>query len=525
MSAASGMDYAHQQICLNSKRNWALNMDAVDRLSSKLRQFLDPKYVLTDRDAIACYSYDAFLINAPPQLVVLPGSAAEVAEVVRHCIAEQVPYTARGSGTGYAGGSLAVRGGAIIVLSRMCRIVEICAEERWAWVEPGVRTIDLQSEVAKYGLRYPPDPSSYEICTIGGNVATNAGGPHSLSYGVTSNYVCEIEIVDPGGHLERIGTPNDLCALDLRGLFVGSEGTFGIVVGVRLRLLAAPEEIKTIIAEFNHVNQATAAILEIATAGELPHALDMTAGFFIPREGRLDVIESSILYIDCEGFADDVSNRCSRICLIVSKNGGTADILSRADLMARRFAKSRERITRMIDQTGLPRYFLFDAVIPRSEILAALQAMQKLCISHDLPMLNTFHAGDGNLHPMPFFDPDDVNSTERLMGFWRELLTWVSEAGGAASGEHGIGIEKLEIMRKFYSSDSLRLQARIKQNIDPANLCNPGKILPDNLTSVRVPRREQSQERSGSKSGGWICQGFWLSQAGGTTRSVSLHTL
>jgi len=481
----------------------------LDRYAAELVDLLGEENVLREDAALHAYGYDAFLIEARPGLVVFPRTTEEVQAIVRAARKHGVDYVARGAGTGYAGGALAVRGGVVVCLSRMRDPIELNEEERWAWVRPGVTTLEVQQAALRSGLRYPPDPSSYSTCTLGGNVATNAGGPHSLGYGITTDYVLELEVVDGTGHVRRLGGVSTRSyGLDFRGLFIGSEGILGIVTRIRLRLIRQPDHISTLIAEFDEIDAALSAIEQICATGCIPTALDMSTPFFIPGDREVRTLERAILYMDVEGSNAEVAAKLSAIKLIVEAFDGTADILPISELMDRRFRNTQQRMQQMIQLSGFRRYFLFDAVVPRLAMRRIFRVMRLLAQKHQLPVLNTFHAGDGNLHPMPFFDPLEPGVPERLMRFWSELLEEVARLGGALSGEHGIGVEKRDLMTRFYAPELLAIMGALKRGIEPSGLTNPDKLLPSSPPAAPVLRAaiapEDPQAIHVSEVDGWI---------------------
>jgi glycolate dehydrogenase FAD-linked subunit len=470
----------------------AVGTDAVGTLiASFCREIVGAERVFTSDADCACYSYDAYLESARPDCVAVPASAAQVAKLVASCGARGVPYVARGAGTGYAGGAVPIHGGLVILLTDL-RDLQINREARWAWVGAGVTTAMVAQAASAHGLRYPPDPSSYAVSTIGGNVATNAGGPHCLGHGVTTSYVMEIEVVGSDGRVRRFGGLSTLCArLDLRGLLIGSEGTLGIITGARLRLIATPESIRTIFASFERPEEAIAAIEDLFAAGIVPEALDLTCGVVAPGTEGPTNEGPTIAYVDVEGFRESVDARVVRLVEVFERRGGLVETMSRGDLMGRRFAITLERWRNVVTKTHALRYFLFDALTPRSRLREVLRRIAAGAHRHGLHVANTFHAGDGNIHPTPFFDPTLAGSRETLVRFWKEVLADVAELGGVLSGEHGIGIEKVGIMPQFFGDAELAVIRRIKRALDPSGLCNPGKVVPRGASCQRPERHER----------------------------------
>ncbi|MEZ4312788.1 MAG: FAD-linked oxidase C-terminal domain-containing protein [Polyangiaceae bacterium] len=427
-------------------------------------------------------------MSARPDLVTIPRSVDHVAPLIRAAVERGIPVVARGAGTGYSGGAIPVRGGLVLCLSALTRL-EIDPVEGSAWVEPGVVTHHLAQAALAAGWRYAPDPSSYRVCTMGGNLATNAGGPHSLASGVTTNYVDLVRVVTTAGDVVDVGPATDE-RLDLRGLLVGSEGTLGVIVGARVRLRRPPERTRTVLATFERTESAIHAVELLFEKACVPAALDMSTGALLPVQGEMKSVDSTVLFIDVEGFEEEVVEQLATLARVLTACGGTAEVLEVPELMIRRAAMVQERVRKLTTHTGASRYFLFDAVVPRSRLAQAMAAIQGAAQKHQMPLLNTFHAGDGNLHPTPFYHPGKPAVASEMMSLWREILLACRDLDGALSGEHGIGLEKAPFMADFTSETTLELLRRIKSASDPAGLCNPGKLLPEpgKGASTRIAR-------------------------------------
>lgn len=428
--------------------------------------------VFEDQATRRCFSYDAYTRTALPDLVVIPDRREQVAPLVRAAVAHGVPYVARGAGTGYSGGSIAVNGGLAIVLTRLDRIESV--GDGWAVVEPGVITKRLQDAALAQGWRYPPDPSSHRVCTIGGNIAENAGGPHSLGLGMTSSFVLGAEVVTPDGKVRQVGgrRPHTR-GLDVRGLIVGSEGTLGIVTRAWLRLVRPPERTQMVVAAFGTTGAALDVVQEFFRVGIVPAALDMSADAVGPRFA--DASDGSYLFIVCEGLSEEVREQVDRILRIAAAGGGQCQLHSPTTFWSRREAVHRNKIERVRAASGTPRYFLFDLVVPRSRLGEAAAHICRAASENGVYAINTFHVGDGNLHPTPFFDPSVQESKERVERFWHDVLMMCNSLGGSLTGEHGIGLDKGRFLPLFKRESAVRLEVAIRRGLDPLGLCNPRK--------------------------------------------------
>ncbi len=412
-----------------------------------------------------------------------PESTDDVAFAVRTAHRHGVPFVVRGSGTGLAGGATPVEDALVIVTTRMNRVLEVDAAARVAWVEPGVLNLDLTRAVAHLGLHYAPDPSSQQACTIGGNVGTNAGGPHCLSAGVTSAHVLAVEVVLADGTVALLGglTP-DAPGLDLRGAFVGSEGTMGIATRIAVRLTPDPPEVRTLLADFTAIDDASAAVSAVIAAGIVPAALEMMdaritqavedfvgAGF--PRDAE------AVLLVEVTGLAAGVAVETAAIDHICREHGArTVRVAVDPDERALLW-KGRKSAFGAVARIA-PDYYLHDAVVPRTKLVAVIRRVYEIADRYGLITMNVFHAGDGNLHPLLVFDGRDAGVWERVHAAGDEILRACIEAGGVLSGEHGIGLEKRDSMPLVFDTDDLDLQARIRDAFDPDGIANPDKVLP-----------------------------------------------
>jgi len=469
------------------------------KLADHLRDVLGPGAVFEATEDVIMYEYDYGLDRAMPDLVALPRSTAEVQAIVRAAQAAGVPIVARGAGTGISGGAVPSRGGLIVSLARMNRILEIDAANRCAVVQPGVINLDLSKVAEPYGLFFAPDPSSQKASTIGGNIANNAGGPHCLSLGVTVNHILGVEMVLHDGSAVRFGgkTPEAL-GLDLTGVIVGSEGTLGVVTEATVRLMPLPEAVRTAVALFGSVEAASAAVSDLISRGVVPSALEMMdrlaisaveAAFqagYPPEAGAVLLVEVDGLVEQVDGQAAVVDQVCRAAGALDIRLAATADERARLWAARKGAASAMGRIA--------PNYYLHDAVVPRTRLPEILAHVVEIGQRHDLPIANLFHAGDGNLHPMILFDVRQPGILDRVMAAGREILTRCVEAGGTITGEHGVGLEKQAFMPLIFSDDDLDVMARVRSAIDPAANFNPAKILPAPESSHAVATRGQTQQ-------------------------------
>ena len=416
-------------------------------------------------------------------MVCFPRTGAEVVHAVRAAVRHDRAFVARGSGTGLAGGATPVDEPLVIVTTRLNRVLEVSVDERYAWVEPGVLNLDLTREVAHLGLHYAPDPSSQQACTIGGNVATNAGGPHCLSSGVTATHVLAVEVVFGDGSVAMLGgLEPDAPGYDLRGCFVGSEGTMGIATRIAVRLTPDPPVVRTLLLDFTTIEDAGATVSGIIAAGIVPAALEMMdaeitkavedyVGAGYPRDA------AAVLLIEVDGLADGVAHQVAAITRVGHEHGArtvrvAADEAERALLW-----KGRKSAFGAIARIA-PDYYLHDAVVPRTKLVEVLRQVYAIAHEQQLTMMNVFHAGDGNLHPLIVFDAREPGVWERVHRAGDEILAACVAAGGVLSGEHGIGLEKREAMPLVFSPDDLDAQARLRDAFDPSGRANPQKVLP-----------------------------------------------
>jgi glycolate oxidase len=450
----------------------------------RLAAIVGPDRLLSAADELLVYECDGYVVEkTTPDVVVFPQSADETLRVVRECVAAAVPFVPRGAGTSLAGGCLPVGGGVMIALTRMSKILEINLRDRYAVVEPGVVNVRLTRALAGSGFHYAPDPSSQGACTIGGNIATNSGGPHTLKYGVTVNHVLGVEFVSPEGELVQFGGPcgrgNDF---DLTGLFVGSEGTFGVVTKVWVRLTRDPAAHRTMLGIFHTVDEATQAISRIIGAGIIPAALEMM------DQGIVSAVEAAfqfgfpldagaVLLIEVDGLDCVVDDEARVIIDLCMETGAREVRQSRTEEERLLLWKSRKQAFGAIGRLS-PSYCTQDGVVPRTQLPQILQFIIEVSQRHNLRIVNVFHAGDGNIHPILLFDERDADQVRRVMLASDEILNRCIDLGGSVTGEHGIGVEKISLMNRLFTATDLLVMTEIRDVFNPKQLCSPGKMLP-----------------------------------------------
>jgi glycolate oxidase len=444
---------------------------------------LGAKNVLTDRAQLRSYECDGLTgYRVVPGLVLLPHTAEQVAGAVRVCAAHGIPFVARGAGTGLSGGALPVADGVVISLQRLRRVLEVDPVDRRAVLEPGVTNLEITRAAAPYGLYYAPDPSSQQVCTIGGNVAENSGGAHCLKYGFTTNHVLALQVVLADGSLVTLGGDSgEQAGPDLRGVFLGSEGTVGITTKITVRLLRAPESVRTLLADFPSVRAAGDVVSDIVAAGIVPAAVEMMDTLAI--EAAEEAVHAgytvgvpAALVVELDGPAEECEGQFERVRAICEKHGCTrlhiaADNEERAAIW-----RGRKAAFAAVGRIS-PDYFVQDGVVPRTRLAEALGRIAEMGEQAGLRVANVFHAGDGNLHPLVLFDAS-AGETERAEVLSAQIAELCVELGGSLSGEHGIGTDKACSMPKMFSETDLEVMARVRGAFDPAGLCNPGKLLP-----------------------------------------------
>jgi glycolate oxidase len=461
-----------------------VNTIASSNLAEELRELLGPDRVLDANSDLAVYECDAFVIEKHcPNVAVFPKTAAEVAAIVRLCNERETPFVPRGAGTSLAGGGLPVGGGVMIVLTRMREILEVNLRDRYAVVEPGVVNAHLNKRLAGTGFHYAPDPSSQGACTIGGNCATNAGGPHTLKYGVTVNHVLGLEMVTAAGEIVTIGGPaEDVPGPDLVGTIVGGEGTLGIVTKIWVRLTRNPQGVRTMLGVFDSVDDATQAISGIIGAGIIPAALEMMdQGILVAVEEAFHfgfpLDAGAVLLIEVDGLEVGLDAQRDRVAAICKEHGAREVRFAKDAKERLQLWKARKQAFGAIGRLS-PSYCTQDGVVPRTKLPHILQRIRAIGEKYNLRIVNVFHAGDGNLHPILLFDERHPEEIKRVLGASHEILSECLECGGSVTGEHGIGLEKLSFMNRMFTDDDLAVMTRLRDALNPGGMLSPGKLLP-----------------------------------------------
>jgi glycolate oxidase len=448
----------------------------------ELRSLLGADRVLDDPLERHIFSKDASLMRGDPHCIVFPRTADEVAVIVRIAAAHDLPVIARGAGTGLTAGATPVGGGIIIVMTGM-NDIEIDVPNQAAWVGPGVINLDLSRVAKPHGLQFAPDPSSQSACTVGGNLANNSGGPHCLAEGSTTSHILGLEFVTAAGELLRVGgLAPDTTGLDIRALLVGSEGTLGIATRILVRLIPLPDDVRTLLLDFASVEDAARTVSDVIGAGLVPAALEMmdqrmTVAVETWLGAGLPTDAAAVLLAEVVGSTATVESEAGIISEIGRENRARNVVIAIEDADRELLWKGRKSAFGAIAQLA-PDYYLHDTVVPRTRLVETMAGVYEIADRYDLTMCNVFHAGDGNLHPLIAFDASDADVAERVRLASREIVELCLSVGGALSGEHGIGVEKRDLMAESFSGLDLDAQARIKDVFDPAHLFNPNKMLP-----------------------------------------------
>ncbi len=472
------------------KPNWAV-------LERELRKFLPKKAVVSKRQELLVYDCDGLTIdrNCPP-LAVLPETTLEVSKVLACCHRLGIPFVARGSGTGLSGGSLVEEDALLVVTSRMRKILKVDLSNQIVKVQPGVINSWVTRAVEGEGFYYAPDPSSQIVCSIGGNIAENSGGVHCLKYGVTSNHVLGLEVALPDGTITNFGGElSEYAELDLRGAFIGSEGTLGIATSITLRLLKVPESVTVLLADFSNMESAGLAVSNITSKGILPAGMEIMDKFMINAVNDLFGFDeyprdaAAILLIELDGQKSEVketAEQTSEICI----RAGARSIRSAEDAKDRaRLWKGRKSAFAAVGQISSS-YYVQDGVVPRSTLPKVLSAIESLSKKYGLPVANVFHAGDGNLHPLILYQADAPNIEAKVRELGAEILRECLAVGGSITGEHGVGADKRCYLEWMFNPDDLDTMRLLRSAFDPKGLANPGKIFPTPISCAEASRRK-----------------------------------
>jgi glycolate oxidase len=453
-------------------------------LIDRLKEIVGPDYVLSSEMDLILYGYDASLEKARPDVIVLPDSTEEVSKVVALAHKEKVPILARGSGTNLTGGTIPIKGGIIVHLSRMDRILEIDIPNRRVTVEPGVITLDLQNRMLEKGFVYQPDPASQKVSTLGGNFGENSGGPHCLKYGVSTNHILGAEVVLDDGTVVRVGGKSqDNPGYDLTGLLVGSEGTLAMATKMVLKLMRAPEAVKTMLAVYETIGDGANTVSAIIGEGIVPATLEMIDNIVMRAvEETIHVgyplDAAAVLLIELDGMPDGMESKAEKIIEICKRNNVREVKLAKNEAERAVLWAGRKGAFGAVGQVR-PSYMCCDGTVPRTKLPEVLNKVMEAGKKYDLPIGNVFHAGDGNLHPLIMFDDRDADELKRVHKLGTEILKICADAGGTISGEHGIGTEKLKEMSFIFSESDLQFMRQIKKAFDPHEIMNPGKMLPE----------------------------------------------
>jgi len=469
-----------------SPDRFSMNAEDTDReaLVLEFRRFLEPRAVLYETEQLKPYECDGLTAyRQTPLVVVLPESIEQVQRVLRVCAEKRVPVVARGAGTGLSGGALPLADGVLLVLAKFNRILSIDTENRTARVQPGVRNLAISEAVAEYGLYYAPDPSSQIACSIGGNVAENAGGLHCLKYGLTVHNILELQVLTIDGERLTIGAQAlDAPGYDLLALLTGSEGLLAIIVEITVKLLPIPESVRLLLAAFDDVAAAGAAVGRIFAQGIVPaglelmdnaaiRATDAFVGAGYPTEA------AAILLCELDGTEREVTDQVELIASLMNESGATEVRAARDEAERQRFWAGRKAAFPAVGRIS-PDYYCMDGTIPRSELPRVLTRTAELSEEYGLAVVNVFHAGDGNLHPLILYDANKQGAIEQVEALGAKILELCVEVGGTISGEHGVGVEKIDQMCVQFAGEELTHFHRVKSAFDEQGLLNPGKAVP-----------------------------------------------
>ncbi len=467
-------------------------MEGKERIAKELLGIVGEDGLVVDPGELRVYETDGLTVfKAMPEIVVLPRSAEQVAAVVKVCHRERLPFVARGAGTGLSGGALPVEGGVLIGMNRMNRILDIDYENQRAVVEPGMINVWLTNALAPQGYYYSPDPASQTACSIGGNVAENSGGPRTPKYGVTTNHVLGLEVVLPNGEIIKFGGKTlDPLGYDLTGVFVGSEGTFGIATKVTVRIMRKPEAVKTLMGVFESIEDASNSVSGIVARGIIPVAIEMMDNNSIQAVEKgvaagypTDAV--AVLLAEVDGPKDEVEALVGPIIEVFKENHVREVRIAKDEDERLLLWKGRKAAFAAMGQIS-PEYYVQDSVIPRTKLPSIMKYIGELSEKYGLRVANVFHAGDGNLHPLILYDSRNEGEMQKAEQMGAEIIKACVDVGGSLTGEHGIGLEKRDFMPLMYNDDDLEAMRKVKRVFDPEGRLNPGKIFPTSKPGVQV---------------------------------------
>jgi glycolate oxidase len=462
-----------------------------DALIQELRGIVGDHYTLIEKEDVIVYEQDGSIFQVMPEIVVLPGNVEEISAVVKAARRANVPIVPRGSGTGLAGGAVPAEGGIVLSLARLDRILKIDLQNGLAIVEPGVINLDMTKAVSKDGFFYAPDPSSQAACSIGGNVANNSGGPHTLAYGVTTNHVLGMEVVLDDGQIVWLGGDvSDTPGYDLCGIFVGSEGTMGIVTKVAVRLMQTRESVRTLLAIFDRMEPATETVVDITAAGIIPAALEMMDRLTIEAIERGAPVgfprdAEAVLLVEVEGVREQTERSVNLIQTICQRNGAREVKVARGETERQLLWKGRKGAFGALG-TLAPNYYVQDGVVPRSRLPEIMKRIAAISKDFNLRIANVFHAGDGNLHPNLLFDMRTPGELDRVIEAGAAIVKACIELGGSITGEHGLGLEKKAYIGLLFNEVDLEAMARVRRAFDPDGRFNPAKMFPTPISCGEV---------------------------------------
>jgi len=456
-------------------------------LPGRLRKIVGRDAVLDRPEDLMLYEYDGSLARGAPRFVVFPQNSQQVSEIVKLANREGLAIVPRGAGTGLSGGSIARRGGIILAFSRMNRVLEIDIPNMRATVQPGVVNLELSNVLAPHGFYFAPDPSSQKACTIGGNVAENSGGPHTLANGVTVNHVTGLEVVLPNGRIVQLGGKSASAAgYDLTGFFVGSEGTLGIATAITVKITRLPESVATLLAIYNDVQHAANTVVALTSEGITPAAIEMLDGWTLRAveasvHAGYPLDSAAVLLIELEGLREVVEEQAGIVSDLCRRSGAREVKRARDEQERQLLWKGRKNAFGAIGRIS-PSYYVQDGVIPRTRIPETLRKIDEVSKKYSLTIGNIFHAGDGNLHPLILFDARNADETQRTLDAGREILEFCISVGGSITGEHGVGMEKQDLMCSLFSDSEREVMTRLRNCFNPNSVLNPQKLLPSART-------------------------------------------